>query len=264
MSEQDILFEKKDGVALVTLNRPNVLNAFRTTMFTRMLAILADVAADEQIRVMVITGNGRAFSAGIDLQEQSQFSESEISLKEARRILLETQELTRQMAQLPKPIIASLNGLAVGVGAEIAIASDIRLASDNAYFMFAEAKRALFQTNGVLYFLPRLIGYGRALEMMMTGDKYDAQSALNAGLVTHVLPVNELKDFTMSMAQRIAANAPMTLRMLKVGLQRSHQQDLESVMAYETACMMDCFVSEDYKEGILSFIERRDPVYSGR
>jgi len=264
MSEQDILFEKEDAVALVTLNRPEALNAFRTTMFSRLLDILADAAADEQIRVMVITGNGRAFSAGIDLKEQAQFARGDLSLEEAERSLREGQKLTRQMAQFPKPIIAALNGLAIGVGAEVAIASDIRVASETAYFLFAEAKRALFQTNGVLYFLPRLIGHGRALEMVLTGDKYDAQHALQAGLVTHVRPAEELRGFALSMARRIAANAPLTLKLLKTGLQRSQQLDLEGVMEVEVESMMACYRSEDFKEGVLSFAEKRDPVFQGR
>lgn len=264
MSDQEILYEKQGHIALVTFNRPQVLNAFRMTMFNRLLAILAEVREDEQVRVLVLTGQGRAFSAGIDLEEQAQRYEARLDEADAEAGLRAMQDLTRQMRALPKPIIAALNGLAVGVGAELAIASDIRLASEEAYFMFAEVKRALFETNGVMYFLPRLVGLGRALAMMLTGDKISAHDALSSGLVTQVYPANKLHSEALALAERLANHAPLSLRLVKQVAEQSYTLDLEGIMDLEVQGMLACLRSEDYHEGLRSFIEQRSPRYTGR
>jgi enoyl-CoA hydratase/carnithine racemase len=260
----EILYRKQSGVAVATFNRPDVLNAFRSTMFTRLVEILADVRDDAAVRVLVITGNGRAFSAGIDLEEQAQLFGGEIDDAAARKALDDLQAITRQMRDLPKPIIAAINGLAVGVGAELGIASDIRLASQDAYFMFAEVKRALFETNGVMYFLPRLVGLGRALEMLMTGDKIPAEEALAAGLVTRVYPTADLLPHAIALAERIAANAPISVRLVKQVIARSYDLGLDEVMRLESDGMIECLYSDDFQEGVHSFLEKRAPNYTGK
>lgn len=259
-----MLYEKRGAVALVTFNRPDMLNAFRTTMFERLRAILDDVGADAAVRVLVLTGSGRAFSAGIDLAEQASLMRDPPDVPLAQAALAGMQNLTRQMVDLPKPIIAAINGAAVGVGAELAIASDVRIASENAYFMFAEVRRALFETNGVMYFLPRLVGLGRAVEMMLTGDKIPAEAALQAGLVTRLHAPADLLPAALNLAERIAANAPISLRLVKQVAARSYDLDLDAVMALETEGMIECLRAADYREGVLSFLEKRAPVYRGR
>lgn len=263
--QEEILYHKQpDGVALATINRPDVLNAFRATMFTRLVEILVDVRDDAAVRVLVITGNGRAFSAGIDLEEQAQLFGGEIDGAAARKALDDLQAITRQMRDLPKPIIAAINGLAVGVGAELAIASDVRIASQDAYFMFAEVKRALFETNGVMYFLPRLVGMGRALEMLMTGDRIPAAEALAAGLVTRVHPPDDLLPQALALAERIAANAPISVRLVKQVMERSYDLTLDDVMRLESDGMIECLYSSDFQEGVHSFLEKRAPHYTGK
>jgi enoyl-CoA hydratase/carnithine racemase len=259
-----ILYHKQDGVARVTLNRPNVLNAFRGAMFTRLTEILADVRDDAAVRVLVITGNGRAFSAGIDLEEQAQLFGGAIDDAMARAALDSLQAITLQMIDLPKPIIAAINGLAVGVGAELAIASDIRLAAQDAYFMFAEVKRGLFETNGVMYFLPRLVGMGRAVEMLITGDKIPASEALAAGLVTRVYANDDLLPNALALAERIAANAPISVRLVKQIMARTYDHDLNGVMRLEVEGMLQCLHSDDFQEGVHSFLEKRAPNYKGK
>jgi enoyl-CoA hydratase/carnithine racemase len=260
----EILYRKQGGVALATFNRPDVLNAFRSTMFARLVEILADVRDDPAVRVLVITGNGRAFSAGIDLEEQARLFGAGIDDAAARKALDDLQAITRQMRDLPKPIIAAINGLAVGVGAELGIASDIRIASQDAYFMFAEVKRALFETNGVMYFLPRLVGLGRALEMLMTGDKIPAEAALAAGLVTRVYPTGDLLPQALALAERIAANAPISVRLVKQVMARSYDLGLDEVMRLESDGMIECLYSDDFQEGVHSFLEKRAPHYTGK
>jgi enoyl-CoA hydratase/carnithine racemase len=264
MDDSHILYEKRGAVALIILNRPSVLNAVRTEMFRYLLDLLARIRDDDSVRVVVITGNGRAFSAGIDLQQQSELTAQQMDAADARARLAEMQDLTRQMRDLPKPIIAALNGLAVGVGAEIAIASDIRVAVPSAYFMFAEVKRALFETNGVMYLLPRIVGLGRALDWMLSGDKISAADAHTAGLLTRLFPPESLLDEALALADRIAACAPIALRLVKQVGNQTYDLPLEAVMQLEVEGMMECLRSEDYREGVQSFLEKRPPQYSGR
>ncbi len=264
MTLSDILYEKTDGVAIATFNRPDSLNAFRHSTLQELLHVFHDVQIDDTIRVLILTGKGRAFSAGIDLKETAHLSNESVSLKQAREHLQMLQDITRRMVHLSKTIIAAVNGIAVGIGVELAIASDIRLAADTATFAFAEVKRGLFETNGVMYFLPRLVGLGRAMEMLLTGEKVSSHKALEAGLVTHVVSQNELVEVAVGMAQTIASNAPISVRLVKQVMQRSLDLDLEAVMQLEVDGMMECLTSKDLQEGVQAFIEKRAPVYTGK
>ena len=264
MIAAELLYEKHGYIAQITFNRPAVLNAFRVHMFHDLRQLLAQIADDEGVRVVVLTGAGRAFSAGIDLEEQSSMMLDPIPLKPAQDNLALMQDLTRRMVHLPKPIISAVNGIAVGVGAELAIASDVRLASTDAYFMFAEVKRALFETNGVMYYLPRLVGYGRAMQWMLTGERISAEQALEAGLITQMHAPDALLDAAMQMAERIANNAPLSVKLVKQAMQRAYDLDLEAMMQLEIAGMLACLTAEDYREGMQSFIEKRPPKYRGR
>jgi enoyl-CoA hydratase/carnithine racemase len=264
MELTDIQYEKKDSIAIATFNRPKVLNAFRQATLREFIAILDDVQADDTVRVLVITGQGRAFSAGIDLKEMAYPSSDSLPLKQAYDELQAIQNVTRRMVHLPKIIIAAVNGIAVGIGVELSLASDIRLAAEEATFAFTEVKRALFETNGVMYFLPRLVGQGRAMQMLLTGEKVLAQEALNAGLVTRVVAQQQLVEYAMDMARTIAVNAPISVRLVKQTMQRTYDLDLEAVMQLEIDGMMQCFRSEDLVEGFNAFLEKRTPVYKGK
>jgi len=260
----DILFEIKENIAVITFNRPEVLNVFRRAMFQQLLGLLDDAANNDSIRVVLMTGAGRAFSAGIDLDEVSRLFDGSMTMEQARAELGEMQELTRRMVNLPKPIVSVINGVAIGAGAEVAIASDIRIASQTASFAFAEVQRGLFETNGVMHRLPRLIGMGRAAHVMMTGEKISAQSALELGLVTRVVPSEILLNKGFELARMLAANAPISMRLVKQVLNQSYDLDLESVMQLETEATLECLASEDLQEGVQSFLEKRAPVYTGR
>ncbi len=264
MNNADLLYEQSGAIARVTFHRPEVLNAFKFSMFRGLLEIIAHVRDDNSVRVLLLTGMGSAFSSGIDLEEQAYLFGDTISLKTAHENLALMQDVTRQLLSLPKPVIAAINGAAVGVGAELSIASDVRIASEAAYFMFAEVKRGIFETNGVMYFLPRLVGYGRAVEWLLTGERISAQDALHAGLVTHVLPPGSLLSFAGEMAEHMAANAPIPMRLVKQVTQRSYDLDLEAVMQLETAGALECVISDDFKEGVRAFIEKRLAQYRGR
>ena len=264
MELNDILYEKKDGIAIATFNRPAVLNAFRQATLREFISILDDVKVDNTVRVLIITGNGRAFSAGIDLKEMASSTSDDRSLKQEYDELQAIQDVTRRMVHLPKIIIAAVNGIAVGIGVETALASDIRIAADKATFAFTEVKRALFETNGVMYFLPRLVGLGRAMQMLLTGEIIPAQHALNAGLLTQVVAQEQLMEYAINMAYTIASNAPLSVRLVKQTMQQTYDLDLEAVLQLEVDGMMQCLRSEDLVEGFNAFLEKRSPVYKGK
>ena len=260
----DILYETQDQIAVITFNRPEVLNVFRRSMFQTLLNLFEKIEKDDSIRVILLTGAGRAFSAGIDLEELSHLFDGSTVAEQARAELDEMQELTRRMVNLRKPIISAINGVAVGVGAEIAIASDIRIAAESAYFQFAEVKRGIFETNGVMHRLPRLIGMGRAAHVMMTGERISAQSAYEMGLVTKLTSAESILQEGLDIARTLASNAPISVRLIKEVLQKSYDLDLETVMQLETEGTLECFASEDMREGVTAFLEKRVPVYKGR
>ena len=260
----DILYETQDQIAVITFNRPEVLNVFRRSMFQTLLDLFEKIEKDDSIRAILLTGAGRAFSAGIDLDEVSHLFDGTMTMEQARAELNEMQELTRRMVNMPKPIISAINGVAVGVGAEVAISSDLRIASQMASFEFAEVKRGLFETNGVMHRLPRLIGMGRAAQVMLTGERISAQSAMDMGLVTRVLPTEMLMREALEIARSLAANAPISMRLVKQVLHKSYDLDLESGMQLETEGTLKCIASEDLKEGVTAFLEKRVPVYKGK
>jgi enoyl-CoA hydratase/carnithine racemase len=187
-----------------------------------------------------------------------------MTMEQARAELNEMQELTRRMVNLPKPIIAAINGVAIGAGAEIAIASDIRIASQTASFVFAEVQRGLFQTNGVMHRLPRLIGMGRAAQVMLTGEKIPAQSALEMGLLSRVIPAETLMTEAQNLARALTVNAPISMRLVKQVLHKSYDLNLEAVMQLETDGTLECLASQDLREGVQAFMEKRLPHYTGK
>lgn len=264
MKLNDILYEKGDGIAIATFNRPRRLNAFRQSTLLDLINILEDLQSDDSLRVLIMTGTGRAFCAGEDLKELEINLDTPQSLRQLRDYVELLQDITRRMVNHPKVIIAAINGIAVGGGAEFAVACDIRIASETATLAFVEAKRALFPTNGVLYLLPRLIGQGRAMDMLLTGNVVTASEMLEIGLVSQVTAEDKLIEKTTEMARAIRDNAPVTLRLIKQALRQSYEVGLEAVMQLEIDGCMQCLASEDQREGLRSFLEKRPAVYTGK
>ncbi|HEX9889088.1 MAG TPA: enoyl-CoA hydratase-related protein [Nitriliruptorales bacterium] len=262
--ERDVRLEIDGGVAVVTLDRPEVLNAVRARTLDELFSILDRVEADPDIRALVITGAGRAFSAGQDLDELGEALLGEVDPDAGRASLARLQELTRRLVALDVPTLAALNGIAVGLGAELALACDVRLACASASIGFVEVQRALFETNGVMYLLPRIVGLGRAAELLLTGDRIDADEAGRIGLVNHVVPDDELLDRALVLARRWARNAPLSIRLVKQVLRRTWESDLEGVMKLEVDGMLDCLGTEDLREGVAAFHEGREPRFRGR
>jgi enoyl-CoA hydratase/carnithine racemase len=171
------------------------------------------------------------------------------------------QGLTRRLIQLPIPTVAALNGLAVGMGSELSLSCDIRLASDNAYLWFSEARRGLFQTNGVLYLLPRLIGHSRAMEWMLSARKVHAQELLASGLVSHLYPSEEFRERAIDYVEEIARHSPLSLRLLKQTGFRAMDATFEAVLDMEMQAMQKCIESDDMVEGLRAYMEKREPEF---
>lgn len=264
MELRDLTYTKIGQVGLITLNRPEVLNALRRETFDDLAAVLQEAKSDKNLRCLVITGNGQAFSAGQDLTELSSLAQQEIDYYAIRENVQQMQELTKTMLDMPKPVIAAVNGYAIGAGAELAIACDIRYASEKASFEFSEVKVGLFETNGVTWLLPRLIGLGRAKELMLTGRRIDVNEAAQIGLVATISSPDKLLHDALARAEEIAKGAPVPIRFVKSTLNKSGEVGIDEALVHETDAVMTCFYTEDVKEGALAFIEKREPQFKGR
>lgn len=259
MSEPVSCELRDGGIAVIRLDQPETLNALRQSDIHRLGEILDWTADDAEVRVIVITSVGRAFCSGINLKELA--AQIDDAPHEHRKRVEAIQDLTRKMSEHPAIVIAAVNGLAVGMGAEIAVAADMRLAAETATFAFPEVTRAVSATNGSTFLLPRIVGSGRALHWLVTGETVSAAEALASGLVTGVYPNAALLETALGYAERLAASSPVAVRLVKQLLREGQAQgaDLETMLAREVEGTLECFASDDVNEGMESFLKRRDP-----
>ncbi|OPY72129.1 MAG: putative enoyl-CoA hydratase echA8 [Syntrophorhabdus sp. PtaU1.Bin058] len=262
MEPTHILFEKADGVATITLNRPDKLNAFAGNMREELLGAVMAGGRDKDVRVLVITGAGKAFCAGGDVNELAAGTNAKPAGATNERYTMS--KIVLEINSMEKPVIASVNGAAVGGGCNLALACDIRIASELAKFGEAFTKRGVHPDWGGIYLLPRLVGYAKAAELIFSGDLVDAREALRIGLVNRVVPHDTLRAATQELALRIARNAPLPVALAKRGLQRFYEMDLAQAVDYEAFALSICASSEDMKEGFKAFLEKREPEFVGR
>jgi len=251
------------GVLTLTFDQPDRLNAITRETLIALVSHLERAQADEAVRCVLFTGAGEAFTSGQDLDELAEGLGGSGS-EEPVVALARFQRVTELVLGLPKPTIAAVNGVAVGFGAELALACDVRLASTQARLGYVEATRGLFQTNGVLWLLPRVVGHGNAARLLIGGEIVDAQHALRIGLVSEILEPDDLLPKARALAERLAGNAPLSVRLVKEVLRDTWDSDLRQVMAREVDGMLTCLASEDLREGTAAFLERRTPRYTGR
>ncbi len=252
-------YEVADGIATITLDRPDALNALTVAMKEALLAAFRSVARDRAVRAVVLTGAGRAFCAGQDLKERLEPDAAPLAIEVRERY----NPIVRAMRTLDQPIVGAINGVAAGAGASLAFACDVRVAAEGASFVLAFGRIGLVPDSGATWQLPRLVGPAKAAEMALLGESMSALDAERFGLVSRVVPPESLAEEARSMAARLAALAPRALALTKRALERSWAVDLDDALEDEAWRQGIAGASADHREGLAAFLEKRPPRFTG-
>ncbi|HKX82905.1 MAG TPA: enoyl-CoA hydratase/isomerase family protein [Pyrinomonadaceae bacterium] len=256
---ETITVERRGAVAIVTINRPDKLNALSSKVHQEGVAILDELKADDSVRVVVLTGAGeKAFIAGADISE---FADQ---TPVTQRNLFHERSLFNSVDTFPKPVIAMINGFCLGGGNELALACDIRIGSETARFSQPEINLGIMCGGGGTQRLTRLIGEGRAMEMCLSGDMIDSATAHRFGLLNHVFPADQLEAETLKFAEKIAEKAPIALQLTKEAVKFASRSNLDEGLRREVDLFAICFSTEDKQEGVAAFLEKRKPVFQGK
>ncbi len=270
MRFETILLEKEDHIATLTLNRPERLNAINLQMFDEILAALENVDEDDDVRVLILTGAGRAFSSSADMKdgggEPGKRLFPDLTINEIREDILRVrpQRVTRNLINLRKPTIAMVNGLAIGDGFDWCLACDLRIASTEARFMNAFTKLALFPNTGGTWLLPRVLGLGKALELMYTGDWLEPEEAYRLGMLNRLVPPEELVEETLAIARKIASGPPASLRLMKLQTYRSLEITLDAALELAADGEALMLATNDHVEALSAWFEKREPKFTGK
>jgi len=260
-STDELLVDLSDHILTITLNRPDRLNAISGPMLSALSSTLQKANIDPEVRVVILTGAGRGFCSGLDLKDQMQGNG--VGSRGYQLFDLHNSP-PLVINRMDKPMIAALNGAAAGYGMDMALGCDIRIASEHAKLGAVFAKRGVLPESGGCWYLPRLIGWARAAEVAFLGDVLDAQRSLELGLVNRVVPHDQLMPETMKIARQIANNAPLsvqaTKRMMRLGMEETFEAAVDHIFLQ----LLPLFQSEDFKEGLAAFAERREPNFKGR
>ncbi|UZD47857.1 enoyl-CoA hydratase/isomerase family protein [Peribacillus frigoritolerans] len=254
-----LLCEIEDKIAVVTINRPPV-NPLNTKVFQELSIVFDELEANEDVRAIVLTGSGeKAFVAGADINEMASLDLVGINMmnKTSRTVFTKIENVT-------KPVIAALNGMALGGGLELALACDLRISSDRAKFAFPEVGLGIIPGGGGTQRLQKIIGQGVAKELLYFGDMIDAQRALDLHIVNKLVAAGEVLETAKEWAGNLAKKPPVALQMVKTAVNAGGNTDLESGLIIESVCFGNAFSTEDRKEGLKAFVEKREPIYSGR
>jgi 2-(1,2-epoxy-1,2-dihydrophenyl)acetyl-CoA isomerase len=259
---EHILVSEAEGTTTITLNRPDKLNAFIGHMRRDLAEALEHAGSDRGVKVVIITGAGRAFCSGGDIGFMAELMERRDS-DEFSRILGAGRRVITAIRSMTKPVIASINGPAAGAGLNLALACDLRIASSNATFTQSFVKVGRHPEWGGTYFLPRLVSPNKACEMFFLGDSIDAAEALRLNIVNRVVAPEELETATLQLAERLRAAPPIAIAAVKQAIYISGSSDLDEMLRYETEAQLRCFESDDGHEGVRAFFEKRDPRFTG-
>jgi enoyl-CoA hydratase/carnithine racemase len=259
-----LTYELKGHVAVVTLNRPEVRNALNARAYADLEAVFRRIQTDHEVRAVVLTGADPAFCSGEDVKQMMTGPQREHSQARLTSVRPRLTPAAEAVLECDRPVIAAVNGTAVGWGMELALFADIRIASERAQFGEIFIKRGLVTDVGGMMILPRLVGPAKAAELLFTGDIVPAREAERIGLVSSVVPHDDLLPSAFALAERIASNAPLALRYMKEGLRRASVRDVREFGSWVSGTLGHLFQTEDHREGVASFLEKRPPQFRGR
>jgi 2-(1,2-epoxy-1,2-dihydrophenyl)acetyl-CoA isomerase len=266
MTDTSVLYDKRDSIVTLTLNRPETLNAMNEAMMAEFERRLLEVETDADVRAVILTGAGRGFCSGGDQKRdrgsegQEKFFDGDLGGDVVERL----NRCVLRLQRLPKPVLCSINGVAAGAGCNLALATDLRIASDAARFGEVFSRVGLIPDGGGTYFLPRLVGTAKALELIMLADIIDAQEARRIGLVNWVVPADNLQEETQKLAERLAQGPTLAYGLAKTGVYQSLEMSLEDVLNMEARNQAIAGRSQDRQEGAAAFREKRQPRFIGR
>jgi enoyl-CoA hydratase len=260
MDYKTILYEKKDRIGTITLNRPKSMNSLSSELLRELDHVLTEIDRDDDVKVVILTGSEKFFAAGADITEIGQIK----TPVDAHRFLKMAQAVFNHIEDLEKPVIAAISGLALGGGCELTLACDLRIAADNSTFGQPEIKIGVIPGAGGTQRLPRIVGVTKAKELLYTGDFMDAQEAYRIGLLNKVVPAASLVEEARKMALKIARQPGFALKATKLSVNGGLNMDIKSAMAYEARCFEILFSTDDQKEGMNAFIEKRKPAFSDK
>ena len=268
MNFETIILRKEDHVATLTFNRPEVMNAVNFKMFEELKIALNDINEDDNIRVMILTGAGKAFCASFDIKEGGarvgQRLLADMSFEQIRQFLRHNpQKVTIGIRNMEKPTIAMVNGLAVADGFDWALACDIRIGSDNTRFMGGFAKMGIFPNTGGTWLYPRVMGLGKALELLYTNDWLSAEEAYRIGVLNRLVPAAQLEEATMELARRIASGPPVALKLIKLQTYKGLEMSLETALELAADGEAIGLFTSDHIEAVSAFLEKREPKFTG-
>ncbi len=258
MELKTLLYEKESGIGVVTLNRPTVFNAMSVELLDELACLMAHIDADDEIKCVIITGGSKAFAAGADIAYMSK-----VNAVEAEIIMSKFHKAFNAVADLSKPAIAAIAGLALGGGCELALACDIRIAAEGSKMGLPETNLGIFPGGGGTQRLARVVGLGWAKDMILTGDPIDTETAKKIGLVTRVVPADALIEEAKKLASKLAAKAPITTKLLKLNLNNAANTDLTTGLLFEQKTAALLFATEDSIEGLNAFVNKSKPNFKG-
>jgi len=259
MELKDVIFEKEGKIAVITINKPKALNALNSEILKELDAVIDVVSEDQEILAVVLTGAGKAFVAGADITEMKN-----LNAIEGRKFSILGNKVLSKLENMEKPVIAAVNGFALGGGCELSMACDIRIASSKAKFGQPEVGLGVTTGFGGTQRLSRIVGTGMAKELIFTGKIIDAEEALRIGLINRVFEPEKLMEEAKNLANVIASQAPVAVKLCKAAINKGMQCDLDTGIAYETEVFAQCFSTEDQKEGMNAFIEKREKNFKNR
>lgn len=260
MSEAAVLYSVENNVALITLNRPQARNACNEALLQGLSQAVNEAAADDAVKVVILTGNGKGFCAGADLAAKA--SKPQRSTKEVLNEVYKP--ILMQIATMEKPVISAVNGAAAGVGSAFAMVCDLTIMADDAYILEAFSNISLIPDGGATWLLTEAIGYKRAYQLAVEAERVSAQRCLEMGLCNKVVAAEDLLTEALAWGQRLCLRAPLSLGLTKKAMRQAAKIDLGAAISYEADIQNDCIQSSDFKEGVTAFFEKRTPHFSGK